>query len=151
MELKNIAITNFRSGLNCAQSVISTFTEKYTIDKSAALMLSCGFGAGMGRLQETCGAVTGAFMALGVHVCKNVADNKERKEQSYALIRDFERLFREKHGTCRCADLIKVDLKTPEGQHEFHEKNMHEEICEKCIADAVEIVQILTHPSPFFP
>jgi C_GCAxxG_C_C family probable redox protein len=137
------AITNFRSGLNCAQSVIGVYSEKYGIDKSTAFMMSCGFGAGMGRLQETCGAVTGSFMTIGLHICRKVSDNKERKEQSYALIREFDHRFKELHGTCRCADLLKLDLKTPEGQHEFHEKNMHETICEKCIEDAVKIVEDL--------
>jgi C_GCAxxG_C_C family probable redox protein len=139
--LQTNAINSFRSGLNCAQSVIGTFSDQYGIDKDTALMLSCGFGAGMGRLQETCGAVTGSFMAISIHICKNVTGNKERKEQSYSLIREFDRRFKEIHGSCRCADLLKIDLKTPEGQHEFHDKKMNEEICEKCIADAVGIVE----------
>lgn len=142
-ELQIQAIDNFRTGLNCAQSVVGVFTEKYNADTSTAVMISCGFGAGMGRLQETCGAVTGAFMAIGIRVCQNVTDNKDRKDQTYGLVRDFDRRFRDIHGTCRCADLIHVDLKTPAGQHEFHEKNMQKEICEKCIADAVAIVEEL--------
>ena len=142
--LQNQAIANFRSGLNCAQSVLEPFAEKYGIDQETASRISCGFGAGMGRLQETCGAVTGSFMVISLHVCEKFPGNKERKESSYALIREFDNQFKEKHGTCRCADLLNIDLKTPEGQQAFHDQHMNETICEKCIADAVAIVEDLT-------
>jgi C_GCAxxG_C_C family probable redox protein len=136
-DIQKIAIENFRSGLNCAQSVLAAFSDKYNVDKSTAVMISCGFGAGMGRLQETCGAVTGAYMVFGLDVCSKVTDNKNRKEKTYKMIRDFDHQFKQLYGTTSCSDLLKIDLKTPEGQHLFHEKRLNEEVCEKCISDAV--------------
>ena len=73
------AISSFKNGLNCAQSVVSAYTDEMKFDPGLALSLSCGFGGGMGRLQETCGAVTGSFMILGIHNCKKYQDNKDRK------------------------------------------------------------------------
>lgn len=136
-DLQTKAVESFRSGLNCAQSVLTAFSDNYKIDKSTALMISCGFGAGMGRLQETCGAVTGVYMAIGLHVCSKISDNKERKEKSYSLIREFDQNFKKIHGSTHCSELLKIDLKTPEGQHAFHDKRLNEEVCEKCISDAV--------------
>lgn len=136
-DLQTKAIEKFRSGLNCAQSVLTVFSDTYNVDMNTALMISCGFGAGMGRLQETCGAVTGAYMAMGLHVCNKVTDNKERKEKTYMMIRDFDKSFKNIHGTTHCSDLLKIDLKTPEGQHAFHDNRLNEEVCEKCIADSV--------------
>ncbi len=54
------AVQLFQSGLNCAQRVLISFSEKLNFDKKLATAISLGFGGGMGRLQETCGAVTGA-------------------------------------------------------------------------------------------
>jgi len=136
-DLQKKAIENFRSGLNCAQSVLAVFSDRYNVDKSTALMISCGFGAGMGRLQETCGAITGAYMAMGLDVCSKVTDNRNRKEKTYMMIRDFDHQFKNIHGTTRCSDLLKIDLKTSEGQHAFHEDRLNEEVCERCISDAV--------------
>jgi len=136
-DLQKKAIENFRSGLNCAQSVLAVFSDRYNVDKSTALMISCGFGAGMGRLQETCGAVTGAYMVMGLDVCSKVTDNRNRKEKTYMMIRDFDHQFKNIHGTTRCSDLLKIDLKTSEGQHAFHEDRLNEEVCERCISDAV--------------
>lgn len=78
-------------------------------------------------------------MALGLHVCSKISDNKERKEKTYMMIRDFDKGFNSIHGTTRCADLLKVDLKTPEGQHAFHDLRLSEGVCEKCIEDAVSL------------
>lgn len=74
------AILSFKSGLNCAQAVLTAYSEEMNFDKKLALSISCGFGGGMGRLQETCGAVTGSYMVLGVYNCKKVTDNQDRKE-----------------------------------------------------------------------
>lgn len=142
--MKNAAIENFRNQLNCAQAVLGAFSDQYHIDRNTALSISCGFGAGMGRLQETCGAVTGSFMVLGLHNCKKLTDNKQRKDGTYGMIQEFEKRFKKIHGTLKCADLLNIDLRTEEGQHLFHDQQMNVHICEKCIADAVTIVENLT-------
>ena len=54
----NEAAACFASGFNCAQALVSTYCGELGFDKKAALQIACGFGAGMGRLQETCGAAT---------------------------------------------------------------------------------------------
>ena len=138
--LQQKAVENFRAGYNCAQSVLTTFSDDLKMDKNAALSISCGFGAGMGRLQETCGAATGSYMVIGLHTCRKYSDNKERKENSYALIREFEGEFKKLHGTSNCAELLKIDLKTPEGQKTFHDEHLNQTVCEQCIADSVEIL-----------
>jgi C_GCAxxG_C_C family probable redox protein len=97
----------------------------------------------MGRLQETCGAVTGSFMVLGLHNCQKYSDNKDRKENTYSMVQRFDRKFRDIHGTLKCEELLKVDLKTPEGQHAFHDNRLDEQVCEKCIEDAVKILEEL--------
>jgi len=61
-----LAINSFRSGYNCAQSVLYAFKDDFDFDENLALDISVGFGGGMERLQEKCGAVTGAFMVMGL-------------------------------------------------------------------------------------
>lgn len=138
------ALNGFHSGLNCAQAVLSAYTEAYKIDNSIALSIATGFGGGMGRLQETCGAVTGAFMVLGVHNCKKYSDNADRKANTYSMIQEFDRKFKAIHGTSSCKSLLGVDLRTEEGQKILKEKNLHDIVCDKCISDAINIVEELT-------
>jgi C_GCAxxG_C_C family probable redox protein len=137
------AISKFRSGLNCAQSVVSAYSTDFNFDGELALSISCAFGAGMGRLQETCGAVTGAFMVLGIDNCRKYSENKERKERTYAQVQEYSRQFSAIHGTLNCKTLINCDLRTPEGQKYFHDNNLHEAVCEQCIADSITVIDKL--------
>lgn len=137
------AISSFRSGLNCAQAVFTAYSEKLNFDNDLALSVSCGFGGGMGRQQETCGAVTGAFMALGVHSCKKVTDNLERKAITYSKVQEFSKRFSELHGTTDCIDLLKCEIKTEAGHDHAKKLNLFETVCEKCISDAIHIVDEL--------
>ena len=60
------AIECFYSGYSCSQAVLSAYCEDLGLDKETAMKISCGFGAGMARLGATCGAVTGAYIAIGL-------------------------------------------------------------------------------------
>ncbi len=138
------AIGSFKSGLNCAQSVVSAYADDLEFDLPQALRISCGFGGGMGRLQETCGAVTGSFMVLGIYNCKKYQQNQERKNKTYAMIQEFNKRFKEIHGATDCRTLLNCDLRTEEGQQYLREHNLHEAVCESCIRDSIQIIQELT-------
>ena len=137
------AIDAFKSGLNCAQAVITAYSDSLKFDYKQALCLSCGFGAGMGRLQETCGAVTGAYMVFGFYNCSKYSDNKDRKAKTYNMISRFSALFKEKNGCTDCRNLLGCDLSTEEGQNFAKEHNLFGTICEKCILDAIDIADKL--------
>jgi C_GCAxxG_C_C family probable redox protein len=138
---EEIAVEAFRSGLNCAQSVLLAYADDMNFDRKLALGISCGFGGGMGRLQETCGAVTGSFMVMGIHYCRKHTDNKQKKEATYAAIQQFSKEFTTVHDTMNCRELINVDLKTEDGHRILKESNLSENVCEKCIMDAVRITE----------
>lgn len=137
------AIESFRSGLNCSQSVVNAYADEMNVDNEFAMSVSCGFGGGMGRLQETCGAVTGAFMALGIYNYKKFTDNKERKEKTYAMVQRFSHNFKAIHGVMDCRTLMNCDLNTVEGLRYVAENDIHGKVCEKCISDAIGIVDEL--------
>jgi C_GCAxxG_C_C family probable redox protein len=137
------AIDSFRSGLNCAQAVVTAYSENLKYDNNLALTISCGFGAGMGRLQETCGAVTGSFMVLGIHNCRNVEDNAKRKEATYPMVQKFSEKFKQIHGSTDCRSLLNCEIKSEEGHRYAKEKNLFETVCEKCIKDSIKIVNQL--------
>jgi C_GCAxxG_C_C family probable redox protein len=134
------ALAGFRSGLNCAQAVIAAYADELTFDNDLAVNIACGFGGGMGRLQETCGAVTGSYMVMGVYNCHKYHENTERKEKTYAMVQEFSRRFKEAYGTSDCIDLLKSDLKTAEGQQYNKDHNLYELVCEKCIRDSIRII-----------
>ena len=137
------AIALFTSGLNCAQSVTTAYSEKLNFDNTFALNFSCGFGGGMGRLQETCGAVTGAFMVISIFNGQKYTENGVKKIMTYSMIQDFNSKFLARHKTINCRALLDCDLTTEEGLHYLQENNLHEKVCEKCIRSAIQIINAL--------
>ncbi|MCK9412478.1 MAG: C-GCAxxG-C-C family protein [Prolixibacteraceae bacterium] len=137
------AISLFKAGYNCAQSVLISFKEDLGFDENLASCISVGFGGGMGRLQEKCGAVTGAFMVIGLYSSKLYEDNLSRKNHSYALIQQFDQKFREIYQTTQCSELLQCDLRSDDGHAYAVENKLFEKVCQKCIADAIGIVKEL--------
>ncbi|WP_421919113.1 C-GCAxxG-C-C family protein [Marinifilum sp.] len=140
---KEKAVENFRSGMNCAQSVLLAFSDQYKFDDNLAFQISSGFGGGMGRLQKTCGAVTGAFMLIGIHNCEKYSNHSLQTENNRSMIQEFNRRFTQTYESLDCRDIIKCDLNTPEGQQYCKENNSKEIICTKCITDSIDIVNAL--------
>lgn len=138
--LKKNAVTAFNENLNCAQSILAAFSNTLDMDRSPAISLATGFGAGMGRLQKTCGAVTGSFMAISHHCSIISEDNADAKEKAISMIRQFHDSFIAKHGTTDCSELLKLDLNTAEGLGKYQETGLRQKVCENCIADSVEIL-----------
>ena len=143
MTKNELAIQEFRNGFNCAQSVIAVYSDELKIDKELALRISAGFGSGMGRLQSTCGAVTGAFMTIGAFVSNKFEKNADRKAKSIAMIQSYNEKFLALNKTSECKDLLGCNLKTPEGQATFKDNNLSEKVCEKCISDSIDILNQL--------
>ena len=70
------ATAKFTSGYNCAQSVLWAFRDEVGLEEDVALKLATGLGAGMGRKQEVCGAVTGGILVLGLRHGRGRADDR---------------------------------------------------------------------------
>jgi C_GCAxxG_C_C family probable redox protein len=136
-----VATERFSQGFNCAQAVFSTYAPLLKVEEENALRISTGFGAGMGRLQETCGAVTGAIMAIGCRHGMVDPSDSATKETAYAQVQDFARRFRELHGTTSCKKLLGCDLTTADGRKQFNEKGLLKAVCTPCVRDACKILE----------
>lgn len=134
------ALSFFRKGYNCAQSVAAAFSDILTLDESSLISIATGFGAGFGRKQLTCGAVTGAIMVLSNHYFDHAAP-AESKKRCYRIVREFHSRFTEKNGTDECMRLLGVDISSSEG-YAFAETNaLFSTRCEGFVADSVSILE----------
>ena len=138
------ATSLFLSGHNCAQSVLLSFAPQLHYSNELAEKIAAGFGGGMGKTQQTCGAVTGAIMVLGLLQGERVSNNEELKAESYRSVKEMIRRFTEEFGTTRCNELTGCDLNTSEGAAAFREQHIMENVCAGCVAKAVQIVESIS-------
>jgi C_GCAxxG_C_C family probable redox protein len=135
------AVSQFSKGFSCSQAVLSTYGPEFGLDEVTALRLGAAFGGGMGRMADTCGAVTGAFMVLGLKHGTTVAGDREGKEQTYQQVREFVQRFRARCGSIVCRDLLEWDISTPEGIDEAKERGLLTTLCPRFVQIAAEILE----------
>jgi C_GCAxxG_C_C family probable redox protein len=137
------AISLFKEGFSCSQAVLAAYAEGLGLARETALRISQPFGGGIAKSGDWCGAVTGAFLVIGLKYGRVRADDTAAKDKTYALVQEFIRRFRARHGATRCNDLLGCDIGTPEGQKTIEEKKLHQGRCEPIIRDAVEILDAI--------
>ena len=131
-------------GYGCAQAVLTAFAGDFGLDESLSLKLATGFGSGMGRMCEVCGALTGAFMVIGLKYGKEKSDGTRygtETETTYRLVADLAGKFQEKNGSIYCRKLIGYNLMDPSERAKVVELGLFKTTCRKCILDAVELLE----------
>ena len=134
------AVSCFLQGFLCSQAVLSAFSPDLGLPRDTSLRLAASFGAGMGRMGLTCGAVTGALMVLGLKYGQSDLEDKEAREENYEKVREFVELFRVRHGSIRCRDLLDCDINAPGGIEYARKNNLFTTLCPGYVRDAAEIL-----------
>ena len=119
---KDIAAEKKRCGShNCAQAILHTYADICDIDEETAMNVANAFGAGMGNMEGTCGALVGAGLVLGLV-------NKD-KVKSMKQMRQVMNKFQERNGSTQCKQLKGVGTKVVLRN------------CPDCVADAAEFLE----------
>lgn len=129
MDKKELAIALHDKKYNCAQAVACVFAEEVGVDIETLFRACEGFGLGMGCMNGTCGAISGAVMLAGFKNSDGNVDNPGTKVSTYQLSRAILEKFAAKNQATLCRDLKGVETGTVLRS------------CPGCIEDAVEIVQ----------
>ena len=106
MDHSKKAVELFKSGYNCSQAVFGAYADELGIDFDTAVKISSSFGGGMGRMREVCGALTGAFMVIGMLEGGYDAKDNKAKAEHYKNIQEFAQ-----NGSIICRELLGLSKK----------------------------------------
>ncbi len=132
----------FKKGYNCAQAIVIAFSDVTGFDEKTSAMIASGFGGGMGRMREVCGAVSGMFIVYNMLNGYFDPTGNEGKMQNYADIQKLASDFKAENGSIICKELL--GLSKPEGTHipekrtdEYYKKRP----CGDIVKNATEILE----------
>ena len=129
-ERAELAVETFAAGKgNCTQSVLCAWEDKIPVDHDTLMKLGAGYGAGMGCMQATCGAVSGAVMLAGLKNSCGDLEAPVSKGKTYQISKQLVEAFQKKNGSLVCKELKGVETGCPLRS------------CNDCIADAAELVE----------
>lgn len=140
-ERKALAIERFLGPYNCAQSVFSVFAPEFGLEEATALKVAGAFGAGIAYTGETCGAVTGALMVIGLKHGKASPEDDEAKERCKAKAHLFVERFQSRQGALQCRQLIGYDLSNPGELQSAKAAGIFTERCPAFVLAAIEILE----------
>lgn len=130
----------FMKGYDCSQVVLSHFAEKLGLTKDEANKVSACFGGGMMQA-DTCGAFTGALMAIGLKYGHYDAENlMAQKGVMMEKCGEFKAKFVEKYPSCKCLDIIGYNVTTPEGFQRAIDSGDMMTICPKLVSEVIAIL-----------
>ncbi len=142
MTRREAAMANFMKGYNCSQSIVLAFSDLLPVDEADLARLSSSFGAGMGRLREVCGSVSGMFMVAGLLYGYEGPETGQPKADHYKRIQELARRFEEKHGSIVCRNLLGLSVHRDEPVPEKRtEEYYRKRPCPEIIGDAAEILE----------
>lgn len=149
---REIGMEFFKQGYNCSQAVVLTFAEDFGVEPEMAKRIASGFGGGMGRMREVCGAVSGMVLIAGLMNGMTMPKDAKAKKENYDLVQEMENQFREQNGSIICHELLGLGTDKPTVRAEAMEGTMPEvrtaeyyrkRPCAELVGDACEIIEDL--------
>lgn len=137
------AVQMFREGCACSQAILAVYGKPLGLPQERAMQLAAGFAGGM-RLGETCGAVTGALMVIGLRHSSIDSSTQAGRADVYARVLDFADRFKRRNGSVTCRDLLGCDISTSEGMQQAQQQNLFKTTCAQMVRDAAEILEEMT-------
>ncbi|MBN1221646.1 MAG: C_GCAxxG_C_C family protein [Candidatus Aminicenantes bacterium] len=135
----NEACSTFKEGFSCSQAVFSALGESFGLDRDTALKISQPFGGGIAYMGETCGAVTGAFMVIGLQYGRTKAEDSEAKAKTYATVHEFVKRFKAEHHSIVCREILGYDVSDKTDFKMALENKVFETVCPLLVRTAAEI------------
>ena len=111
------AVKLFEEGCSCSQAVFTAYAEDFGIDRETAMKMSVALGGGMGRMRETCGAVSAMALVAGLKYGNTVPSDAAAKSAALDAAKGLAEKFMAENGSIVCKELL--GLVPPRGQTEL--------------------------------
>lgn len=122
-------LTRHDKGYNCAQAVACTYCDMVGVDEATMFRMTEALGLGMGGMEGTCGAVSGACILAGMKHSTGNLEKPDSKAGSHKLSREIVGRFEKQNHSVVCKTLKGV------------ESGQVLRSCADCIKDAAKIAE----------
>jgi len=141
MKKTDTALASFKSGFTCSSAVFSAFSDELGLDGKTAKKIACGFGAGISKSGNICGAVSGAIMVIGLRYGKTRVGDDATTDQTRLLVSEFLEEFTRRHGSVNCTELLGYNLGNAGEFQKAREKRLFVTKCPELVRDAAAILE----------
>lgn len=126
-------------GQDCSQVVAAHYADRLGINEDELNKMAAAFGGGLG-IGETCGAVVGAMMVLGLRYGHKGADDPQNRDAMMGKRAEFLQKWGEKRSSCSCRELLGHDISKPGEFDKVLAEGLLFDFCPELVLDAIEIL-----------
>ena len=134
---KEIILDLMKKGCNCSQTVLLYFAKTFKLDEDVAFKISKAFESGMFN-GDTCGAVSGALMVIGLAYSDSSLENREYLKKK---TREFYNKFEKSNNSIKCSEILGTNITNGDNFKRALEEGVIHEKCPKAINSAFEILE----------
>lgn len=117
----------------CSESMLLALSKCQQVESELIPRIATGFGAGLARCGEICGALAGAIMGLGIRFGRTRVEETPADQRPYDFAQRMVNLFKARFGHTRCLEILGLDLSKESDLKRYREENMWEKVCYKLI------------------
>lgn len=133
------AKNQFLKSMNCSQAILETYAPSMGMSVQQARKVAAAFAGGMG-IGSVCGAVTGAYMVIGMKYGKTVDSDSHADGETFKRVAELTKEFKARHKHIGCSELLEADMGTPEGIKKAANKGYFTSRCPGYVKTAAEIL-----------
>jgi len=149
MSVQEESRSRFNAGYNCAESVLLVLSKQPELTRwgggSFIPRIATGFGGGVARNGNVCGALAAGVMAISLVLGRDGPE--EPRDPCYCAVDQFYNEFVREFGTWSCRELTRTDLKDREGRERYLDR-IHNERCSPIVAWAAKRVYQIIRDKP---
>ena len=130
----------FMRGQDCSQVVAARFADELGCSDADLSRMTAAFGGGLG-IGETCGAVIGAMVVMGMKYGNSGPDEPDQKAAMNSKRAEFLAKWHERRSTTMCRDFLGHDIAMPGEFEKVIEEGTMFTLCPELVIDAIEILE----------
>ena len=131
----------------CAETAFAVLKEAFGLPEPGDTSAAMALNGGVGYSGSTCGAVTGAALAVGGLAGARIDDHREAKRVARVVTADLLEAFEAEFGSSSCRLLTGADLRTEAGHQAFIQGGAWRDGCMRRIEMAVASLAPLEAPA----
>jgi C_GCAxxG_C_C family probable redox protein len=134
------ALSNMSLGYTCSESIVLAMSKHLKIKINVIPKIATGFSAGIGRMGDVCGAISGGVMIIGLIYGRLNPNDTERYEKCIGKVQKLIMEFKNRNGEIDCEKLIGLKLSRAEDREKFRVEKVKERFCMKFVKDVINIL-----------
>jgi C_GCAxxG_C_C family probable redox protein len=138
-ETAKLAEDYAEQGFLCSESVLLALSKCEGVSNNLIPQIATGFGGGIGRTGEVCGAISGAILGLGLKFGRSTVPRKPDTRRPYWFSTELLTRFKARFGSLRCRDLLGLDLSREEDAQRYKDLKLWEARCRGFVTEACSL------------